>query len=640
APRPRPPAPPPAPPPPPPTPPPPTYLGVDVFFVISGYLITTLLIEDREAGRFRIVNFYERRIRRIFPALFAVMLFCIPFAWMWMLPSQMKDFSQSLVAVSLFASNFHFWNESDYFAMAAEEKPLLHTWSLAVEEQFYFIFPFVLLLIWRFAGNRATICIALIALSSLALSEYGWRRSPPANFYFTLKRAWELLAGSMAAFAVHKHGVRDSNALSLIVLAAIVFAIFAYDRNTPIPSVYALIPVVGVVLLVLYAGENTIAAKFLSLKIFAGIGLISYSAYLWHQPFFAFARIVNIREPSLTVMISLTMLSFAFAYFTWRFIEIPFRNMNLISRKHIYRLAFAGMVFFAITGLIGDKNDGFGRAIEIEKVSSEAMTNSSFVVLGDSHAGHLASGLRRITTGEVVEMTGGGCIPFRDVDRYDSRVDAGWCVTKMNENLKRISKMTDTATVIISTMGPVYLDGTTFLGRNPERVHGNEMTLITDSSIADHYEIFETGLRNTIVELLQNENLNVVYAVDVPELGIDHGCGGIDKVIEIYGLKINDFIKDISLDPNLCSVSRNLYDKRVKAYKELVFGILADFPEVTLFDPTDHFCDEMHCRGYIEGYGYLYYDADHLSESGSLYYARQLGSHLSQAMGGFIPKAN
>ena len=130
------------------------FVGVDAFFVISGYLITTILIENIENKRFSIVNFYERRARRILPALFFVMLVCIPVAWMWMLPNQMKDFSQSLVAVSLFASNILFWRESGYFATAAEEKPLLHTWSLAVEEQYYVLFPIFLILTWRFGKNR------------------------------------------------------------------------------------------------------------------------------------------------------------------------------------------------------------------------------------------------------------------------------------------------------------------------------------------------------------------------------------------------------------------------------------------------------------------------------------------------------
>jgi len=158
------------------------FVGVDVFFVISGYLITTILIEDIENKRFSIVNFYERRARRILPALFLVMLVCIPFAWMWMIPSQMKDFSQSLVAVSLFASNILFWRESGYFDATAEEKPLLHTWSLAVEEQYYVLFPIFLILAWRFGKNRVFWMIVVMAAISLLLSEWGWRNKATANF--------------------------------------------------------------------------------------------------------------------------------------------------------------------------------------------------------------------------------------------------------------------------------------------------------------------------------------------------------------------------------------------------------------------------------------------------------------------------
>ena len=187
------------------------FVGVDVFFVISGYLITTILIEDLENQRFSLVNFYERRARRILPALFFVMFVCIPFAWMWMLPSQMKDFSQSLVAVSLFASNVLFWRESGYFDAAAEEKPLLHTWSLAVEEQYYVLFPIFLFLAWRYGKKRVFWMIVAMASISLLLSEWGWRNKATANFYLAPTRAWELFAGSIAAFIVQKNGVRKNN---------------------------------------------------------------------------------------------------------------------------------------------------------------------------------------------------------------------------------------------------------------------------------------------------------------------------------------------------------------------------------------------------------------------------------------------
>ncbi len=166
------------------------FVGVDVFFVISGYLITSILIEDIVRGRFSLLRFYERRARRILPALFFVVVCTIPFAILWMLPAQLRDYSQSLVAVSLFSSNFLFWMESGYFESGADLKPLLHTWSLAIEEQFYVVFPVLLFALWKL-GRRAVLWIlALIAVFSLGLAEWGWRDHPAANFFLAPGRVW------------------------------------------------------------------------------------------------------------------------------------------------------------------------------------------------------------------------------------------------------------------------------------------------------------------------------------------------------------------------------------------------------------------------------------------------------------------
>ena len=327
------------------------FVGVDVFFVISGYLITTILIEDLENQRFSLVSFYERRARRILPALFFVMFACIPFAWMWMLPSQMREFFQSLVAVSLFASNVLFWRESGYFDAAAEEKPLLHTWSLAVEEQYYVVFPIFLFLAWRYGKNRVFWMIVAMASISLLLSEWGWRNKATANFYLAPTRAWELFAGSIAAFIVQKNGVRKNNFLALLGLAAIIFSIFAYDESTPFPSLYALVPVLGVVLLILYADKDTLTAKLLGTKALVGIGLISYSAYLWHQPLFAFARIHTGGSAEGWLMFWLSALSLLLAYFSWKFIESHFRNKLKVNAKSILYLSIIGILLFISAGL-------------------------------------------------------------------------------------------------------------------------------------------------------------------------------------------------------------------------------------------------------------------------------------------------
>lgn len=331
------------------------FIGVDVFFVISGYLITSIIIEDIENNRFSLSHFYERRVRRILPALFLVMLASIPLAWMWMLPNQMKEFSQSLVAVSVFASNFFFWIKSGYFDSAAEEKPLLHTWSLAVEEQYYLVFPIFLLIAWRFGKIFVCSTLLAVALVSLGLTEWGWRNIPSANFYFIPTRAWELLSGSFAAIFVQKYGVRANNPASIAGLCAILSAFFFFDRSVPIPSTYGLMPVTGVVLLLLFAESNTFAAKILSKKALVGIGLISYSAYLWHQPLFAFARIRNNGEPSSSLMLLLSIVAIILAILTWRYVEQPFRTGKKFFQKRysIFCAAALGAFFFVAIGLLG-----------------------------------------------------------------------------------------------------------------------------------------------------------------------------------------------------------------------------------------------------------------------------------------------
>jgi peptidoglycan/LPS O-acetylase OafA/YrhL len=597
------------------------FVGVDVFFVISGYLITTILIEDIENNRFSIVNFYERRARRILPALFFVMLVCIPFAWMWMLPNQFKDFSQSLVAVSLFASNILFWRESGYFDAAAEEKPLLHTWSLTVEEQYYFLFPIFLILTWRFGKNKVFWMIVLFSVVSLLLSEWGWRNKANANFFLFPTRAWELLAGSITAFIVQRRGVQSNNLLSLLGLAAIFYSIFVYDETTPFPSLYALVPVVGVSLLLLFADKKTLVAKLLSLKALVSIGLISYSAYLWHQPLFAFARIRMLDDPNVMTMTLLSVVSLILAFFSWRFIEQPFREKNNFDRLYVFKFSVGGIIFFLLIGYFGHVSNGFEK---ISKIMIERNIASNIYVIGDSHGSHLIPGLRKITKGSVVDFSSGGCIPFRDVDRYDSRFEVGACARKINSSLDRLKVVKEKSIVILSTMGPVYLDGTVFKGKGPERVNGLGVKLISNPEIEDHYKVFETGLQNTLRELLENKNLTIIYTIDIPELGIDNGCGANTKEIELFGFAVSDLSGNIMLEPAECFVDRQLYDERALEYKALVSRVLKNFEDVILIDPTYIFCNDLKCKGFDENFGYLYRDYDHLSVAGSLYFAREV----------------
>lgn len=335
------------------------FIGVDIFFVISGYLITTILIEEIEQKRFTLIGFYERRARRILPALFLVMLTCTPLAWHWAPPSHMKDFSESLIAVSLFISNILFWNESGYFDTAADQKPLLHTWSLAVEEQYYLVFPLMLIVLLRYGRNRTLWAIIFVAAISLLLTEWGWRHKPTANFFLAPTRVWELFAGSIAALIVLKRDVRASQPLSILGIVLISLSIAFFDEHTPTPSKYTTIPVAGVMLLLIFTSNDTLVGKILGGKFLVGIGLLSYSIYLWHQPLFAFARLPAGMHPSPMKMILLCVLSTLLAYASWRFVERPFRSRSMINRSQIFMFSALGMTTFIVLGAVGVQTNGY-----------------------------------------------------------------------------------------------------------------------------------------------------------------------------------------------------------------------------------------------------------------------------------------
>ena len=350
------------------------FVGVDVFFVISGYLITTIIINEMDEGRFSLANFYLRRAKRILPVLFFVMLVCLPFAGLILMPLDMKDFSQSLIAVSTFSSNILFWRESGYFEPDADLKPLLHTWSLAVEEQYYIVFPLLLMIAWRLGRRWVLTMLALVFALSLAAAEWAAYNRPSAAFYLLPTRGWELLIGAFAAFYLQKREVTlpvsAKQAGSFLGLALILYAIFTYDEATLFPGLHALAPTIGTVLVILFATPGTWINQLLSTKAFVGLGLISYSAYLWHQPLFAFTRYGSIEDPPAQVMLALSALTIPLAYLSWRFIEKPFRRPEL-RMGATFGTAFVAAACFVAIGFAGHQSDGFKQQIVQHRLSDE-----------------------------------------------------------------------------------------------------------------------------------------------------------------------------------------------------------------------------------------------------------------------------
>lgn len=340
------------------------FVGVEVFFVISGYLITSIILGDFDKGRFSLANFYERRARRILPALFFISLITMPVAYWIMLPAEIIDYAESLVASTFFSSNILFWRGESYFSPISELKPLLHTWTLAVEEQYYIFFPLIVMAFHRYGRNAIKIIVYLGIMSSFALTIFALNNksiSSEAVFYLLPTRAWEILAGSATAIALRRHDIPKNDTASFLGLVMIVIPIFLYDGNIPYPSQYTLMPVIGTVLIVLFAGKQGMVTAFLSMPVMVGIGLISYSAYLWHQPILAFIRLSPKTSHHPHLILLAILATFLLAFLSYKYVETPFRKKEngFVNNKQFTIIMVLLASSFVAFWIAAKNTDGF-----------------------------------------------------------------------------------------------------------------------------------------------------------------------------------------------------------------------------------------------------------------------------------------
>lgn len=357
------------------------FVGVDVFFVISGYLITSIIFTEISQARFSILSFYERRIRRILPALFAVLIGSGIAAYFLLLPEEMKAFGRSVVATTLFASNLLFWREADYFDATAETKPLLHTWSLAVEEQFYIFFPVALALCFRFMPRYLRSMVVMTAILSFVLCVVAQKLSPVASFYLPVTRIWELMIGAILALGVIPLAKTDlqRSLMGGAGLAAILAGVFLYDARTPFPGVSALLPTIGAAL-VIHAGANGrhATAALLSLRPVVFVGLVSYSFYLWHWPVLVFGRMFANSELTPLEIVAAVIASFALAVLSWHYVERPFRNRTLdAGRKILFSATFSLMTAFCLLGITTVATSGIPQRFQNNVLKIAATENEA-----------------------------------------------------------------------------------------------------------------------------------------------------------------------------------------------------------------------------------------------------------------------
>ena len=389
------------------------YIGVDIFFVISGYLISRIIIQGYQSEKgFSFSGFYYKRARRLLPVLLVVLIASLIFGWIYLIPDHLEDFSKSVIASLMFVSNFYFFfSETEYGASSSLLKPLLHTWSLSIEEQFYLIFPLLSLLTLRLKAQYFWVLNLSIFIVSLIFAHVNAQNNPDLNFYLPLSRYWELSAGALIAyrevFASERMLRTNGQALSFFGLLLVVLSFLFFDGDTSHPSMITLFPVLGTCLIITFSSRENFISNILSAKPFVTIGLLSYSLYLWHFPVLAFFRYLSFGELSNTDKMLSLLIVFFLSAISYICIEKPFRNRKVVSDKLFWSLAIFGSILLLLVSMIILVNKGFETRLNIvytpESRSLEDSLTADFMVsdktnldakknvillLGDSYTRH------------------------------------------------------------------------------------------------------------------------------------------------------------------------------------------------------------------------------------------------------------
>ena len=622
------------------------FVGVDVFFVISGYLITSTILKEIRAGKFTIERFYERRIRRIFPALFPVIFFTLIVEFFLFDNFSFKAFGESVIATTLFASNILFWRESGYFDAASITKPLLHTWSLAVEEQFYIFFPLLLIAINRFGRSRYSKYLILLGLVSLIISIYGVYSHQVPTFYLVPSRAWELIAGSVLALEVIPVLKTNfqRNIFSIVGLGLIIYSVLFFSEATLFPGANAIFPVFGASLIIYcgLGGGVCLISRILSVKPIVYTGLISYSLYLWHWPLIVFAKYLIVRDLTSLEITGIILTTFFISALSLKFIEQPFRSTQplIADRRKLFLISvlvmcsasfFGVMIYFqngmpyrypeASAAIMRIRDNPWDKLMENDiKNSNNGKTfaqvgvlksTPSFILWGDSHANALVPGIIAQANQNGLSgflATKSSNPPILGVDGIYSNMSV-FCNHTFNDKvILFITSHSEIKTVILAAAWESYTNGYNYKGDVTKPF--SLIDVIDCSSIKTPHTNFtnlENGLGRT-VDAISKLNRNVIIVSDVPDLGYD--------LVRLYWLE-----KIIGLNFQGYFPSMVEYRKRnAKAYsifRKLTFrnNVSFIFPESIIFNKNGKLST-------VYNGNLLYRDSHHLSKYGSNYISK------------------
>ncbi len=612
------------------------FIGVDIFFVISGYLISSILIRNLKNNSFSFLDFYIRRIRRIFPALILVLVVCFAFGWFSLFPIEFKQLGKHIAGSAGFISNFILWNESGYFDNAANTKPMLHIWSLGIEEQFYFIWPLILWLIFKIRINYLLFIIFLIIVS-FSFNVYEAKIDKVATFYSPLTRFWELLVGGLLAIIKddYKGSINselNSNFLSIFGVGLILLAFFFIDDESAYPGILALFPVIGSFFLIL-AGNNSIFNQIvLSNKVLVWFGLISFPLYLWHWPLISFARIVESDFPNENYRLISIVISIFLSWVTYKFLEKPIRYKK---SKLIPATLIVLMTGIGLSGLHSYKNDGLPNRSYVSNFNEEnfkmaflfseddpishkkcmdtyglkdfirycnltSSKKAKIALIGDSHARALYDGLAFYLKKYNQDLLNLGGRLFLGVETYPIGDKKEIEVYKGGIRATQFVLQEPSIETVVMVSKGHYLTDNNWVFK-----------LINNQNLKDKKQVWEIAMRKTLDSAIEN-NKEVVFVIDNPSLGFDpKSC--------IYG---RPFSKNNSIKKS-CTIPKSKYENESKIYRKLVMSILNDYPSVKVFDSAEYLCDEKKCYGMLNG-KILYRDNDHLSLEGGKLISKEL----------------